>query len=59
MNKTRIKTEFEITMKTRIYSIISLQFRLKYLPPYDVRILVEDKSDPMKGGGGHKIPPQV
>lgn len=28
-------------------------------PPNDVRILVEDKSDPMEGGGGHKIPPQV
>lgn len=59
MNKTRIKTEFEITMTTSIYSIISLQFYLKYLPPYDVRILVEDKSDSMEGCGGHKIPPQV
>lgn len=31
INKTRIKTEFEITMKTRIYSIISLQFQFKIL----------------------------
>lgn len=47
-------------MKTSIYIAFYLyNFSLKYLPPNDVRILVEDKSDPMEGGGGHKIPPQV
>lgn len=59
MNKTRIKAKFEMIMKTCNITLYLYNFSLKYLPPYDVRILVEDKSDPMEGGGGHKIPPQV